>query len=141
MVGQELRMRTQFRACAKINSVRELIHLGFRYVVILKYDVMGEHGSLNHWNGQRMSLQQGVSHTSLEWTDGNSRAGSFPYFGDKAYSKMDRWMSFQQGASHTSVEWTDGDAWAGSFPYFRWMKPSMQSQMVYPYHPSLIQKP
>ena len=27
-----------------------------------------------------MSLQQGVSHTSMEWTDGDAWAGSFPYF-------------------------------------------------------------
>ena len=42
----------------------------------------------------------GTSHTlwsGVEWTDGTSWAGSFPYFGDKAYSKMDRWMSLQQG--------------------------------------------
>ena len=27
-----------------------------------------------------MSLQQGTSHTSMKWTDGDNWAGSFPYF-------------------------------------------------------------
>ena len=89
-----------------------------------------KHGSPNHWNGQRMTLQQGVSHTPLEWTDGNAWAGSFPYFEERNFpwspllwkiallSKMDRWMSLQQGVSHTPMEWTDGKTWAGSFSFF-----------------------
>ena len=58
------------------------------------------HGNLHHWNGQMDVSPAGTSHTlwsGVEWTDGTSWAGSFPYFGDKAYSKMDRWMSLQQG--------------------------------------------
>ena len=73
-----------------------------------------------------------VSHTSLEWTDGNTLAGSFPYFGRKI-KPSPKWTDgcpSSREVSHTSMEWTDGDALAGSFPYFREMKPSMQSQVA-----------
>ena len=66
------------------------------------------HGRLNHWNGQRMSLQQGLpilqwnglmetspnwqlpilwsKGPTLEWTDGCLSSGDFPYS-----IGMDRW--------------------------------------------------
>ena len=86
------------------------------------------HRRPNHWNGQRMSLQQGVSHTPVEWTDGNAWAGSFPYFGRKKLSMVppppvEYCPTLQNGQMDVppagTLEWTDGNAWACSFPYFR----------------------
>ena len=71
------------------------------------------HGSLNHWNGQRMSLQQGVSHTSLEWTDGNDWAGSFPYFGKVYHHHLCLRDLLQKGQTDVPP--------AGNFPYFNEM--------------------
>ena len=85
-------MRSDKNAHAQMNELirsRMRTNLDFRYDVIYLaeylYDAWtGMHGSLHHhWNGQRMSLQQGTSHTSLEWTDGDDWAGSFPYFEEK----------------------------------------------------------
>ena len=76
------------------------------------------HGSLHHhWNGQRMSLQQGTSHTSLEWTDGDDWAGSFPYFEERSFPwsppTMEDCPTLQNGQMDVPP--------AGNLPYFNEM--------------------
>ena len=75
------------------------------------------HGNLHHWNGQRMSLQQGTSHTSLEWTDGDDWAGSFPYFEERSFPwsppTMEDCPTLQNGQMDVPP--------AGNLPYFNEM--------------------
>ena len=67
------------------------------------------HGGLNHWNGQRMSLQQGLPilqwnglmETSPNWQLPILWSGVLPSSMSSyclgTSSKMDRWMSLQRG--------------------------------------------
>ena len=72
-----------------------------------------------------MSLQQGVSHSSLEWTDGNDWAGSFPYFGIKKRKEASMVLPYCGRFPYSlSLSPQNGQMDvppAGSFPYFNGM--------------------